>query len=54
MKKKQIMMVVIWDLSVAFNMVDHDILLSILNKQLAYVERHLSGSTATYNQDSSE
>ena len=54
MEKKQIMMVLILDLSTAFNTVDHDILLSILNKQLAYVERLLSGSTVTYNQDSSK
>ena len=33
MEKKQIMMVVILDLSVAFDTVNHDILLSILNKQ---------------------
>ena len=31
--KKQIMMVVILDLSVAFDMEDHDILLTILSKQ---------------------
>ena len=33
MEKKQIMMVVIFNLSAAFNTVDHDILLSIVNKQ---------------------
>ena len=33
MRKKQIMMVVILDLSTAFDMVDHNILLTILKKQ---------------------
>ena len=41
------MIVVILDLSVAFDKVDHDVLLTILNT-LASVTGHWNGSTATY------
>ena len=54
MEQRQIMMVVLLDLSTAFDTVEHDILLSILNKQFGICGKALEWFNSSYDQDFSK
>ena len=52
MEKQEITMVIILDLSAAFNTMDHDVLPAILRRQFV-VSQKKNGSVTIYDQDSS-
>ena len=54
MEEQHITMMVILDLSVAFDMVDHGVLLKILENQFVVQIQHSGGSTITSDQDCSK